>query len=1499
MDVKTNPDKECRPVMIGGFKGGNNWFSDMNFYTDYQANPRVSYLKKVVKASMPGEENADDNYRNDASKSGSIYCAPNSFACGELGGLVSCDTDCYNQGTNAYALQAYYMDEGTDLSTLYRGSGCDDKYVDLNRYKDIIFTVQQTPTLTQSNHKTCDRINEAPTASNVKIIPENPTAGDDLICNFTYSDPENFEEKDSRFEWWKNSINQNINSQVLGKGNLTVNDQWSCRVIPSDGLAEGAQQSSSTVSISTTVSSPKIYVEDSLTWSSEDYYSGSEIITDVTGGLNNALQSCTPDEEGYCNIPITFSSDSTGKLAISDLGIYYEEQEINLPPILDPIQDMTVNETDLVNITVNAIDLDNDPLYYYINDSRFEQNNNTFTWQTPDSSAGIYIVNITVGDYEFNVSQLVTITVNDPYAPFLNIISPIDNSVYHTTSVDLNWTVNEKVDWCGYSLDGGDNITLINNNVECWGNNYYGQCNDYTQNHATQITAGGYHTCILKSNGNVECWGYNGSGQSNPYNNGDAIQVSAGGYHTCILKSNGNVECWGKNDYDQSNPYNNGDAIQVAAGGYHTCILKSNGDVECWGYNGHGQSNPYNGGDATYVATGAAHTCFLKSSNNVECRGWNECGQSEPYTNGDAINVTASEWHTCILKSNGNVECRGCNFYNQSNDYNKGDAIQVSAGIWHTCILKSNGNVECWGENDDGQSNPYNNGDAIQVSAGGWYTCVITPPQNTILTNLSQNHHNITIYCNDTEGNIGQSDYVYFSVEINEPPILDAITDIKVNESDLVNITVKATDPENDPLYYYINDSRFTQDKNIFTWQTPDGSAGIYIVNITVGDYEFNVSQLVTIRVNDVCIPNWIEINTTCNPDDTKTGYYVDEDSCYEKTNLPSDLIGQPENNTYECNYCSKIITGPFNTSCEESNTLTQYYVDKNFETCCLITSLESDCSIIYDESYQDETLWCDYCTPDLINTSWTGWLDIICLPDDTMNQSRNRTQSDSNYCGEVDNVTYYEYRHTEPCDYCTPSLVNTSWSDWINEGECLIDDTQQQKRTRIQYDENYCGEVEDITFTDSKNIECDYCIPEWYEINETCQPDDTFTGWYKDSNNCYAITGLDADNNPPPNNTYACDYCIPDWVGEDNPCERDDKQLISYTDTNNCNEDEGLPVDNGTYLDCNYCASEWLNINSSCGYGDYYNVTYVYTNDCCAVTGLLLDCNIPENTTAECNYCSEDIQGPLYTDWTDCNKTDLQSRIIYYQDNNYETCCLITNIDSDCNINNGAYDDAKEIHECDYCIPSWAEVNESCTKENTLNAWYNDTNNCYAITALESDIEGKPAYKTYACLYIWNVSITLNKGWNLVSIPLNLTNKSIKHLFEGCSYVFSYDNLNKNWLFYRDDSYNNFNELDEKMGLWIESSKDKELVIKGYHFDYPITIPLYEGWNLIGYPSLNSSLINETLDDYISVYAYNNSRWLSSNNKRPKSFNTIHDFVPRLGYWVYVSEEGELTVYD
>jgi hypothetical protein len=79
--------------------------------------------------------------------------------------------------------------------------------------------------------------------------------------------------------------------------------------------------------------------------------------------------------------------------------------------------------------------------------------------------------------------------------------------------------------------------------------------------------------------------------------------------------------------------------------------------------------------------------------------------------------------------------------------------------------------------------------------------------------------------------------------------------------------------------------------------------------------------------------------------------------------------------------------------------------------------------------------------------------------------------------------------------------------------------------------DNNSCGTTADLPVDNGTSVACDYCTPNWVEVIDACQPDDTETGWYNDSNGCYGITGLASDNNTPANNTYTCNFANDDPV--------------------------------------------------------------------------------------------------------------------------------------------------------------------------------------------------------------------------------------------------------------------------------------------------------------------------------------------------------------------------------
>jgi len=282
-----------------------------------------------------------------------------------------------------------------------------------------------------------------------------------------------------------------------------------------------------------------------------------------------------------------------------------------------------------------------------------------------------------------------------------------------------------------------------------------------------------------------------------------------------------------------------------------------------------------------------------------------------------------------------------------------------------------------------------------------------------------------------------------------------------------------------------------------------------------------------------ICAEDWQSNLGTCQTDDTQLKTYTDNNICGTTNDLPGD------NGTYvACNYCSYSVinstwslwqdvgTCLINDTQEQNRSMTEY--DEDYSICYAVTTLPTDLwNSGNNNTYWDyQSIACDFCTPSMINTSWSVWINVsACYANNTVDQMRNLTQYDNNYCGEVSNTTYFEYQYIA-CDACTPSMVNTSWSSWYDVTVCQANDTIQQERNLTEFDNNYCGEVSNTTYFEYQYIACDFCTPDWQPTNTSCQPDDNLTQYYTDVNTCYATTGLADDLlGKPANQTFSCNY--------------------------------------------------------------------------------------------------------------------------------------------------------------------------------------------------------------------------------------------------------------------------------------------------------------------------------------------------------------------------------------
>jgi len=119
-------------------------------------------------------------------------------------------------------------------------------------------------------------------------------------------------------------------------------------------------------------------------------------------------------------------------------------------------------------------------------------------------------------------------------------------------------------------------------------------------------------------------------------------------------------------------------------------------------------------------------------------------------------------------------------------------------------------------------------------------------------------------------------------------------------------------------------------------------------------------------------------------------------------------------------------------------------------------------------------------------------------------------------------------------------------------------------------------------------------------------------------------VVGLNTTTTPTFTVLYSCiDFCTENWT-KISACLSNDTELIAYNDSNSCGTTDDLPVDNGTYTSCNYCSEDLEQIEGDC-IGGLQNYSWVDNNyySCCIFTNLTSDCSIlysPYNETNQTN---------------------------------------------------------------------------------------------------------------------------------------------------------------------------------------------------------------------------------------------------------------------------------------
>ena len=226
--------------------------------------------------------------------------------------------------------------------------------------------------------------------------------------------------------------------------------------------------------------------------------------------------------------------------------------------------------------------------------------------------------------------------------------------------------------------------------------------------------------------GSIVCWGYNNDGQCSPPNGlSDAISISAGGYHSAVIRQNQSFVSWGNNDYGQTdltnNPFSN-----IALGNEYTMGLNTNTTVAATGLNNDGQCLvPLGLSNVCAIAASYLYSAALTESGAVQL--WGGTLTNSPAVASGVLKVAAGRNFVMALKQNGSVVAWGNGTYGETSvPSGATNIVDISAGTYHALALRSDGTLLAWGRNDYGQCNvPTNLSNVVAIDGGGWHSLAL------------------------------------------------------------------------------------------------------------------------------------------------------------------------------------------------------------------------------------------------------------------------------------------------------------------------------------------------------------------------------------------------------------------------------------------------------------------------------------------------------------------------------------------------------------------------------------------------------------------------------------------------------------------------------------------------------------------------------------------------------------------------------------------------------
>ena len=154
--------------------------------------------------------------------------------------------------------------------------------------------------------------------------------------------------------------------------------------------------------------------------------------------------------------------------------------------------------------------------------------------------------------------------------------------------------------------------------------------------------------------------------------------------------------------------------------------------------------------------------------------------------------------------------------------------------------------------------------------------------------------------------------------------------------------------------------------------------------------------------------------------------------------------------------------------------------------------------------------------------------------------------------------------------------------------------------------------------------------------------------------------------------------------------------------------------------------------------------------------------------------------------------------------------------------------------------------------------------------------ISGYDSFQLFTLQWVIDsYTFDLEKGWNLISLPLEPEDNELESLFPEAKVAYAFEN----------GSYVQVTKLEPGTGYWINLSSSNTYTIFGHNYSFPAK-KLNPGWHLMGSSFINS--IPKTDPDGIINVIYRYSEG---------SYEMVDELEPGFGYWIGVDEECELSL--